>query len=100
MDRLLRNLVRRGVRQGLLGGSTGWLVFGAAAFLLRLARRPGRASVYRHKLRVGERLEIVHLPAPATRRQRRRAEARAAGARATGADLLVDGSGPQANVAS
>jgi O-acetylhomoserine/O-acetylserine sulfhydrylase-like pyridoxal-dependent enzyme len=70
VNRLLRALLRRGLRRGILEGSTAWLAVGLAAALLRLARRREPAKVYSERLRVGERLEIVHLPAPPTKRQR------------------------------
>ena len=69
MNRLLRTLLRRGLRRGILEGSTAWLAVGLAAALVRLVRRREPAKVYSERLRVGERLEIVHLPAPPTRRQ-------------------------------
>ena len=47
------------------------MAVGLAAALLRLVRRREPAKVYSERLRVGERLEILHLPAPPTKRQRR-----------------------------
>jgi len=58
-------LVRRGLRQGLLGGENIWLVVGAGALALRLAFRALRKHedvVFSEKLRVGETLVITHRP--------------------------------------
>ena len=77
VDSLVRRAVRKGLRQGLAQGSAGWVALGAAAWLLRFVLRPEPAKVTREDLRLGETLVVRHLPAPPTRRERRKAERRA-----------------------
>jgi hypothetical protein len=65
MDRILRWALRRGVRRGLLGGERLWLVVGAGALLLRMARKAFKKEpelVFSERLGVGERLIITHRP--------------------------------------
>ena len=78
LDRWTRELVRRGVRSGLIGGSNLWLSIGAIAWLLRLlARRPTpKASVAR--LGLGESVVVSHVPAPPRSRRARAKAAREA----------------------
>jgi len=76
VDSLARRLVRRGLRQGLLGGSTAWVAIGAAAWLARLMLRPEEPKVVRQDLRFGESIVVTHVAAPPTKRQRRRAARR------------------------
>jgi hypothetical protein len=74
LDRWARQLVRRGIRAGLIEGSNIWLSIGAIAWLFRfLAKRPP-VSVRVERLRLGESLVVSHVPAqPRTRRERRKA---------------------------
>ncbi|HMC51187.1 MAG TPA: hypothetical protein VKI64_00385 [Acidimicrobiales bacterium] len=66
MDRLLSYLTRNAWRRGLIGGNRVWVVAGAAAVLVRLVRRDGRARVvFREELQPGEAVVISHL-APET----------------------------------
>jgi hypothetical protein len=65
MGSLLKYLISKGVRRGLLGGETLWLVLGGAALALQLALRVLRRKpevVFAEKLRPGERLIITHRP--------------------------------------
>jgi hypothetical protein len=76
-ERLTAALVRRGVRQGLLGGNGAWLAIGAMAWLARfLARRPDRRVVV-EELAVGETIMVTNVPPPPTGRRRRKLAARA-----------------------
>jgi len=66
VDRILSYVTRRAWRRGVVGGSDVWVVAGAAALLVRLARRGrGEKVVYREELRPGEAIAIAHL-APQT----------------------------------
>jgi hypothetical protein len=85
LDRLTRQVMRRGLRQGLLEGSSIWLVAGALAWLLRLIATPEAPRVVREEIAVGESILVSHLPAPPTRRQRRRARRQSAPDMAPGA---------------
>jgi len=83
-QRLARNLVRRGIRDGLLGGNGIWLALGAGAWLVRwLARTPAQ-RVVTESIRVGETITITSVPAPPYGRRARkldkadRADAKAA----------------------
>lgn len=70
LNRLLRRATKKGLSEGLLGGSTLWTIVGAAALLVRLARRPRKTVVLTERLEPGEALEVRHLQE--TRRARRR----------------------------
>ncbi len=76
IDRLSRRLVRRGLRQGLLDGSSIWLAVAALAWLLRLLASAERPKVVREDLALGESIVVTHLPPAPTRRHQRRAERR------------------------
>ena len=78
LDRWARQLVRRGVRSGLIEGSNLWLSIGAIAWLLRLlSKRPSpRVSV--EQLRLGESMIVSHVPAPPRSRRAKRKAARKA----------------------
>lgn len=82
LDRISRRIVRRGLRQGLLEGSSLWLVAGAVAWLFRLLTTPESPRVVRERIAVGESIVVTHLPAPPSARVARRAARRAAGATA------------------
>jgi hypothetical protein len=73
VDSLARRLVRRGLRDGLIGGSTVWAVVGAAAWLARLLLRREEPLVVREDLKLGERIVVAHVPPPPTRAELRRA---------------------------
>jgi hypothetical protein len=63
MKAALDYLVRRGLRRGLLGGETVWLVLGGGALAVRLAARALRKKddlVFSEKLGQGESLVITH----------------------------------------
>jgi hypothetical protein len=79
IDRWVRQLVRRGVRSGLIEGSNVWLSIGALAWLFRLLYRRQPAEVSVERLRLGESVVVSHVPAPPrTKRAKRKAAAKAA----------------------
>jgi hypothetical protein len=72
---ILDALRRAGIDRGLLGGSRPWLVVGALAWGLRLARwamRRHERVLLLEELAPGERLLITHTPVPSKRRRGRR----------------------------
>jgi hypothetical protein len=63
IDRLLRTLLRNGVRKGLMGNSRTWTVVAVFAGALRLKQWLNRREstvVYREELQPGETLVIAH----------------------------------------
>jgi len=78
LDRISRRIVRRGLRQGLLEGSSLWLVAGVLAWLFRLLTTPERPRVVREQIALGESILVTHVPAEPTRRAARRAARRGA----------------------
>jgi hypothetical protein len=72
IDRLIRRLLRRAFKLGVLEGSVPWLAAGAGALLLRLMFKPEQPKVQREKLAVGETLVITHRPAPEPERRKKR----------------------------
>jgi hypothetical protein len=63
MKALLSYLVNKGLRRGLLGGETTWLVLGSGALVVQLALRAVRKKpevVFIEKLPLGEQLIITH----------------------------------------
>jgi hypothetical protein len=64
LERLARNLVRRGIRDGLLGGNGIWLALGASAWLVRWLSRSPAQRVLTESIRVGETITITSVPAP------------------------------------
>ena len=58
MDWLLRRLSRTGFRHGMAGEHWAWFVLGAAALLLRRARKAGDDLVLTRHLEPGERYAI------------------------------------------
>lgn len=64
VDLAVANALKRGMRDGLGGGSSVWLVLGAAALSVRLLQRlarPGKDSIVTEELRPGETLIITNL---------------------------------------
>jgi hypothetical protein len=59
--------LRRGLRDGLAGGSGPWLVVAAVAGLWQFARRPEKGKSIRLKLEPGERYTIVCSDEPSRR---------------------------------
>ena len=64
IERLTRNLVRRGIRDGLLGGNGLWLALGAGAWLLRFLSRKPSGRVITETLKLGETITVTSVPAP------------------------------------
>lgn len=64
--------MRRGVRDGLLGGSGVWIAVGAVAWLLRWLSRAPPQRVVREKIRLGETITVTSAPAPALGRKARK----------------------------
>ncbi|MGH9303565.1 MAG: hypothetical protein ACRDZ5_04025 [Acidimicrobiales bacterium] len=64
MDRILRSLVRRGVREALRGGSGPWLAVGAGAFIVRFLRKAPKQKVIVEELAAGQRISVTHVPPP------------------------------------
>jgi hypothetical protein len=71
-ERLARNLVRRGIRDGLLGGNGIWLALGAGAWLVRWLLRSPAERVVTESIRVGETITISSVPAPPYGREARK----------------------------
>jgi hypothetical protein len=80
LDGLSRRVMRRGLRQGLLEGSSLWLVAGALAWLFRLLATPEAPKIVREEIALGESLIVTHLPPPPTRRAARRERRRVSSA--------------------
>lgn len=72
IDNLARRLIRRALRRGILEGNVVWAVVGGIAIVLRLVTRADKEKVVRTRLKLGEQITVRHLPAPPTRRERRR----------------------------
>ncbi len=72
VDRLIRRLIRRSFKLGVLEGSVPWLAAGAAALLVRLMFKPEPAKIQREKLALGETLIVTHRPPadPQSRKKR------------------------------
>jgi hypothetical protein len=71
-QRVARNLVRRGIRDGLLGGNGIWLALGAAAWLVRWLSQAPAQRVVTETIRVGESITITSVPAPPYGRKARK----------------------------
>jgi len=78
LDRWTRQLVRRGIRAGLIEGSNIWLSVGAIAWLFRFLTRRQPARVTVERLRLGESVLVTHVAAPPRGRRARRKLARKA----------------------
>jgi hypothetical protein len=79
LDRWARQLIRRGLRAGLIEGSNVWLSIGAVAWLLRFLSRREAPQVSVEQLRLGESVVVTHVPAPpGTKRARKKAARKAA----------------------
>jgi len=71
-DRVTRNLVRKGLREGLLGGNGRWLAVGALTWLARFLRAKPQPRVVTEQLKLGESILVTHRPAPPYGRRARR----------------------------
>jgi hypothetical protein len=72
VERVARNLIRRGIRDGLLGGNGIWLGIGAAAWLVRWLSRTPAQRVVTETIRVGETITVTSVPPPPYGRSARR----------------------------
>ncbi len=73
LDTISRRVMRRGLRQGLLEGSSIWLIAGALAWLFRLLTRAEEPKVVREDVALGESIIVTHVSPPPTKRQQRKA---------------------------
>lgn len=64
LERYTRNLVRRGIREGLLGGNGVWLALGATAWLVRWLSKTPAPGVVTEQLRLGESITVTSVPPP------------------------------------
>ncbi len=78
LDRWARELIKRGIRSGLIEGSNVWLSIGAIAWLLRFLARKPSPMVSVEQLRLGESVVVSHVPAPPRSRRAKRKAARKA----------------------
>jgi hypothetical protein len=78
LDRWARQLVRRGIRSGLIEGSNLWLSIGAIAWLFRFLSKRQAPQVSVERLRLGESVVVSHVPAPPRTRRARNKAARKA----------------------
>jgi len=79
LDRWTRDLVRRGLRAGLIEGSNLWLSIASITWLVRVLVKRPPPQVRVERLRLGESLMVSHVPAPPrSRRARRKADRQAA----------------------
>lgn len=68
LDAVLRTLVRRGARQGLLGGNRAWLVIGVLAFVVRRLRRRDAGVVWSEEVSPGQTITVEHVGRGGARR--------------------------------
>jgi hypothetical protein len=76
IDRWVRQLVRRGIRSGLIEGSNLWLSIGALAWLFRFLTRKSPPQISVENLRLGESVLVSHVPAPPRSRRARKKAAK------------------------
>jgi len=89
-ERWTRQLVRRGIQEGLIEGSDAWLSIAAVVWLYRFLSRRPRPQVSVARLRVGESVVVSHVPPPPrSRRARKKASREAAKREAREADERV-----------
>jgi hypothetical protein len=72
IERLTRNLVRRGIRDGLLGGNGMWLALGAGAWLVRFLMHKQSGRVITETIALGETITVTSVPAPPVGRKARK----------------------------
>ena len=78
LERVTRDMLRRGLRRGLLEGNDLWLAATVVALVVRLISRPDKVRIVREDLRVGDSILVSHVPPPPTRRAARRERRRGA----------------------
>jgi hypothetical protein len=74
---MLPYLRARSATKGFLGGSRGWVAIGLVVWTVRFFQwltRPETGVIYRDRIQPGQNIQIVHLEAPPTRRERRKAK--------------------------
>jgi hypothetical protein len=76
LDRRVRQLIRRGVKSGLIEGSNLWLSIGALAWLFRFLTRKSAPQVTIERLRLGESVVVSHVPAPPRSRRAKKKAAK------------------------
>ena len=72
IERWLKTLIRRGIREGLLAGNGMWVAVGALAWLVRFLRQKPGETLIVERIRPGETLTITSVPPPPTGRQLRK----------------------------
>jgi hypothetical protein len=72
IERLTRNLVRKGIRDGLLGGNGMWLALGAGAWLLRFLMHKPSGRVITETIALGETITVSSVPPPPVGRTARK----------------------------
>lgn len=65
--RLIRRLIRTGLRRGILEGSVPWVAVAAFAGLVQLLLRAEKPKVVTEELRIGESILVTHVPGPSAK---------------------------------
>jgi hypothetical protein len=72
IDNIIRRLLRRAFKLGVLEGSVPWLVAGALGLLVRLMFKPEPPKIQHEKLALGETIVITHCRPPEPERRKKR----------------------------
>ena len=59
MERFYRFVIANGLRRGMRGGNSAWLVIGVSAWILNRSRKKQNGVVYRTALQPGEGLIVT-----------------------------------------